>query len=463
MTQHVRISYRSHRKATWALVLGLAALAAAVVIPLAMAADKSYTMTASSPVCTGLAPTTIVTLNNTSTSQTLGSAEIYFPQNTVASASLGSISPNPTSTTSPPGNWDILQLNNLDIARRSSRDITVTFKPNVTFSAPIPAVVKQSNQFNDTQGTANLFSLEGSFPTLRVVTCVTVSGRVYQDRNLDNTYTTVPGNDGFLRSDVPKAWTVKLYAKGVGAASYPSTPFRTTSSSSTDGSYAFTQVPTGSDYKICVVAAGTDASSTWATQTPTGSDCGPISSGGPTSSGGYVLPALNANALSQDFLVVPVVGPFGAGDTSTVGGYTVVGGSNSTKADQFYVQDTWVDSNGQTNFRFSPITSCSANCPTGKIYLLETLNATISLSTLAGKQVSLRYDDSPPFLDAELKPMPYCTIDPRQAGGALATSGVLPGSNTSCIVEASQKVVAGGYVEAVYKVYTAYDGGRQVG
>jgi len=65
--------------------------------------------------------------------------------------------------------------------------------------------------------------------------------------------------------------------------------------------------------------------------------------------------------------------------------------------------------------------------------------------------------------------MPYCLIDPRESGGALATNGVL-GTNfdgtpaTSCIVEASQSVVAGdGDVHAVYLVYTAYDGGRQVG
>lgn len=461
MTEHVRTSYQRHRKATWALVLGLAALVAAVVIPLAMAAEKSYTMAVSSPVCTGPAPTTVVTLNNTSTSQTLGSAEIYFPPNTVASSSPGSVSPLPTSTTSPPGNWDIVQLNNLDIARRSSRNITVTFKPNVTFSAVIQAAVKQSNQFNDTQGTANLFSLEGSFPMLRVVNCVTVSGRVYQDRNLDNTYTT--GTGAFLNSDVPKAWTVKLYAKDVGAASYPSTAFMTTSSAS-DGTYAFTQVPTGSDYKVCVTAAGTDASSKWALQTPSGnSDCGPISSGGPSSSAANRLPNLAANATGQDFQVVPVVGPIGpsSGD-STVGGYTVDASSNSTKPADFYVQDTWVDAQGRTNFRFSPIGPCTSNCSL-KIYLLETLTADIALSDLAGDQATLQYDDFPPFLDGDLKSMPYCNIDPRQSGGNLATSGVLPGTDTSCIVEASQNVVAGGNVRAVYKVYTAYDGGRQVG
>ena len=476
MTEHVRTSYRSHRKATWALVLALTALIAAVVIPLAMAADKSYTMTVSSPVCTGPAPQTVVTLNNTSTSQTLGSAEIYFPRGTVASP----VPAGPTSTTSPAGSWDIVQLNNLNIPRRSSRNITVTFLANVTFPPTvIQAAVKQSNQFNDTQGGANLFTLEGSFPTLRLVTCVTVSGRVYQDRNLDNTYTT--GAGAFLDSDLPKAWKVELYAKNVGASSYPTTPYKTVNpSSATDGSYTFTQVPTGSDYKVCVVALAPDAApKKWATQTPTGSDCAPITTAGP-SSGAVSLTGLSADAIGPapgdecepdgtaactDFQVVPVVA-LDAQGTSTVGGYTVDASSNSDSAKlaQFYVHDTWVDASGNTNFRFSPIaggsaTPCTQNC----IYLLETLTADTSLSTLAGKQVKLLYDDSPPFLDGDLKDMPYCNVDPRQ-GTALATSGVLPGTeDTSCIVTATQTIVAGAKVRSVYTVYTSYDGGRQVG
>ena len=110
-------------------------------------------------------------------------------------------------------------------------------------------------------------------------------------------------------------------------------------------------------------------------------------------------------------------------------------------------------------------------CPSGKIYLLETLTADISLANLAGKQALLRYDDAPPFLDIDLKPMPYCLIDPRKSGGALETNtGLVLGTNfdgspaTSCIVEASQNSLAGGVnVHTVYKVYTAYDGGRQIG
>ncbi len=285
--------------------------------------------------------------------------------------------------------------------------------------------MKQANNFNDSGGGANQFTLQGSFPTLSVVQCVTVSGRVYQDRNLDNTYTT--GTGAFLNSDVPKAWTVKLFGKNVGAptSSYALVDTKTSGApnSSDPGKYTFTQVSGLRDYKICVTAAGADASSKWGLQSPTdNTECAPISTGGPSTAANR-LPSLSANATDQDFQVVPVVGPFGTQTgPSTVGGYTVDASSNSTKPNDFYVQDTWVDSNGGTNFRFSPITACAPNCPAGTIFLLETLTADIDLDDLDGQQASLSYDDAAPFLDADLKPMPYCSIDPRQSGGNLATS-----------------------------------------
>lgn len=464
MTQHVRTSYRRHRKSAWGLALALVGAVAVVVIPLATAAGKTYTLTATPSATCASPASTVVTLKNTGSPQTLGSAEIYFPPGKVDSVSSGALFSS-TSSPSSAGVKDIVALDNLNLAPNASRSITVTFKPGVTFTAPVTAVAKQANRFNDSGGSANVFTLQGSFPTLRIVTCVTISGRVYQDRNLDNTYTT--GSGAFLNSDVPKAWKLDLYTKD-GASAY--TLLKTVNpSSATDGSYTFTGVPTGSDYKICVTALNGDTSYKWALQSPArnpADDCAPISTGGPRTAAN-LLPGLSANAIGQDFLVVPVVGPFGTGSSSTVpgSGYTVVASSNSTKLNDFYVQDTWVDAQGRKNFRFSPITTCPPTCPAGKIYLLETLTADITLASLGGKQVVLRYDDAPPFLDADLKPMPYCNVDPRvgQAAGALAETGVLPGTDTSCIVESSQKVMAGGNVNTVYMVYTAYDGGRQIG
>ena len=163
-------------------------------------------------------------------------------------------------------------------------------------------------------------------------------------------------------------------------------------------------------------ALGADTSGKWALQSPAGNtECGPISSGGPGVVRCRTGFRTGAGRDDQDFQASPSWPVRRQHGPSTVGGYTVDASSNSTKADDFYVQDTWVDAQGRTNYRFSPIAACSTNCPTRKIYLLETLAADISLANLGGKQgFSLRYDDSPPFLDGDLKPMPYCNIDPRQ-------------------------------------------------
>jgi hypothetical protein len=469
MKQQVRKSYRNHRRAVWGLALALATLIAVISSPLANgAADKTFTLTvAPTSMCasaTAGGASTVLTLKNTGSPQTMGSAEVYFPPNSVDQPSSGTLLSSTTSTTSG-GPKDIIRFNGLGLTPGQSKLVTVSFKASANFSTSITAVVKQANNFNDSDGGANLFTVQGAFPTLRVVQCVTVSGRVYQDRNLDSGYIT--GDGAFDNSDIAKVgWTVNLYTKDVGATSYPSTPFKTTATVS-EGAYTFTGVPTLADYKICVVATGADANSKWGLQSPTGNaQCGPISTAAnaPSTPAGNLLPNLGGPAIEKDFQVVPAIGPFGASDTSTIGGYQVTGGSNSTKPDQLYVQDTWVDSQGRTNYRFSPILPCGPpqNC-SQKIYLLETLTADIELSDLAGQQASLFYDDVAPFLDSQLKPMPYCNIDPRQSGGNLATSGVLPGTNTSCIVTGAQSVVAGGNVHAVYQVYTAYDGGRQIG
>ena len=448
MTKHVRTSYRRHRRATWGLATALVLLIAAVAIPIASgAADKTFTLTLSSPVCNGGSIT--VTIANTAKTQTLGSIEVYFPEGTVASTSLGVEMPDSTR--------DPIRIDNINLAKGNSTSFTVTLNAG-TGGGSVTAVGKQSNTFNDTQGGANLFE-SPSPQSFTTVTCGTVSGRVYHDRNADSVFTT--GTGAFDDADVPKAWTVEVYAKSGGT--YPSSPSATTTSSASTGEYSVS-VPFGPDYKICVKAAGTDASSAWALQSPTGNAlCDPItpSSNPPATASGHELLALGANQTGKDFVVVPVTGVlFGAGDTSTVGGYTVTAGTNSTKPDARYAHEAWVDSSGRTNFRFAPLTPCAVNCSL-KLYLFETLTADVNMPI--DGQIDLLYDDVAPFQDGDLKEMPYCLIDPRQSGGALATSGVLPGTDTSCVVEGSQAVIAGGKVHVVYKVYTALDGGRQIG
>jgi hypothetical protein len=476
MTRHVRKGYRNHGKAAWAVALVAGAAIAAIVIPLALAAgtasSKYYTFTLTpSTVCSSATNSTLITLRNTAGTQTLGSAEVYFPAGTVSSVTApASLRPGASDATSN-GTKDIVSFQNLNLAVGKSVTATVNFVANASVNAQIPAVVKQANNFNDTLGGANLFALDpsqGAFPTLRVVPCVTVGGRIYEDRNFDNTYN-VGGGNGFGQSDLPKAWTVSLYQKAAGAPSYPSTPFMTTNPTSDSGTglYSFGNVPAGGayDYKVCVAAAGTDASSAWAVESGPSAvgACGPLSASSDSTSPGYSLTALNGDSTSDDFAVNPVTAPFGPGDTSTVTGYTVTGGTNSSKSAMRYVQETWVDANGRTNFRFVPATPCT-NC--GTIYLLETLTADVSpaIAALGGQQATaLFYNDNPPFYDGSFTQMPYCMTDPRQAGGTLATIGVLPAGATSCIVTGSQVVLADGTVHVVYVVYSSHDGGRQLG
>ena len=465
MTLLVRSSYRKHRGVTWGLGIALVLAIAVIASPIASgASEKTFKLALSSPACVG--GSTTVTVSNTAKTQTLGSVQIYFPANSVASSTRGTVV---GSATSPyySGTRDIITIDNLNLAKGSSSSFVVTFKAG-SHSGEVSATGKQSNTFNDTQGGANLFERDPDFawPQLAMVTCGTVQGRVYHDRNADSIFTF--GTGAFDDADVPKAWTVEVYTKTAG--SYPSTPSTTTTSSATTGAYSLS-LPFGQDYKLCVKAAGADASSPWGVQSPTGSvACGPVSpsSAPPATSPGYELTSLALNQANKDFVVVPVTGIlFGAGDTSTVGGYTVDGASNSTKPDARYTQETWVDEDGNTNFRFAPVTPCALplNC-TQKLYLLETLTAEVAMASIDG-QISLRYDDVAPFTDAGLRPMPYCLIDPRQSGGALATSGVIPPGasppHTSCIVEGSQLVIAGSKVRATYRVYTAIDGGRQIG
>lgn len=456
MTQHVRKSYRNHRKATWAVVLVLVGVIAAVVIPAASgAADKTFTIELSSPVCSGGSAT--VTVTNTAKTQTLGSIEVSFPEGSIAMTSRGVEGADATR--------DPIRIDNLSLPKGSSTSFTVTFNAG-TFSGQVTAVGKQSNMFNDTQGGANLF--ESPAPQqLSTVTCGTIQGRVFHDRNADGDF--VVGSSSTVdNGDLPKAWAVKVFAKNVGASSYPSTPFTSTTSSATDGAYSVS-VPFGRDYKLCVEAAGAaDSGKAWGLQSPTGNTlCGKISDTSESASAGHELPNLSTNQTDKDFVVVPITGVlFGAGDTSTVDGYTVTAGTNNPdgKLPQRFTHEVWFDQNGErANFRFAPVTPCTGSC-TQKLYLFETLSADVKRPS--DGQLELVYDDIAPFEEGDLHAMRYCLIDPRQSGGALATTGVLPAptasdpQSTSCIVEGHQTVIADGKIHFQYGVYSTVDGYR---
>ena len=457
MTQHVRKSYRNHRKTTWAVVLALVTVIAAVVIPLASgASDKTFTIALSSPVCIGGSAT--VTVTNTAKTQTLGSIEVSFPEGSIATTSRGVEGTDATR--------DPIRIDNLSLPKGSSTSFTVTFNAG-TFSGQVTAVGKQSNMFNDASGGANLFDSPAP-QQLSMVTCGTVQGVVFHDRNADGEF--VAGSSNTVdNGDLPKAWTVKVFAKNVGDSSYPSTPFTSTTSSATDGAYSV-GLPFDKDYKLCVEAAGAaDTGKAWGLQSPTGNTlCGKISNTSESSSAGHELLNLSTNQTDKDFVVVPITGVvFGAGSTSTVDGYTVKAGDNNPdgKLAQRYTHEVWFDQNGdRANFRFAPVTPCTGTC-TQKLHLIETLEADVNRPN--DGQLELLYDDVAPFEENELHAMQYCLIDPRpQSGNTLVIVGVLPPPTasdpqpTSCIIEGHQTVIAGGKIHLKYVAYSTVDGYR---
>ena len=126
MTQHVRTSYRNHRRTTWGLAIALFVAIAAVLVPIAGGAGgggKTYTL--------GLSPSDLQRPRPTGPSapssrsptlhrdQKLGSAEIYFPANSIYSVT----SPSGTSfrqvDAAYPGTWDIIgNLNDSGLGQR---------------------------------------------------------------------------------------------------------------------------------------------------------------------------------------------------------------------------------------------------------------------------------------------------------------------------------------------------------
>ena len=88
MTQQVRTSYRRHRRAAWGLAIALAVAVAAVVIPLANAADKTYhgDRRPDADLHVGKRGGGVSAGHNREYRQvaSLGSAEIYFPAGSVS-------------------------------------------------------------------------------------------------------------------------------------------------------------------------------------------------------------------------------------------------------------------------------------------------------------------------------------------------------------------------------------------
>ena len=196
MTKQVRVTYRSHRKAAWVVMLALVGVLAAVVIPLASGGSgKTYTLSGDAGDDVRLAG------DHDRDHQEHGEpadARLGARSTSRRTRSRRAVARNLLRRTRARRRArrtkDIVALDDLNLAPNASKASTVTFKPGVTFNTTITAAAKQSNSFNDSSGAPTSSRSRVGFPTLKIVTCVTVSGRVYQDRNLDNIFTT--GNGG---------------------------------------------------------------------------------------------------------------------------------------------------------------------------------------------------------------------------------------------------------------------------
>ena len=280
--------------------------------------------------------------------------------------------------------------------------------------------------------------------TLCYLPAGSISGSVYRDDSQPANGSKDAGDPGLA------GWTVSLYRGGTLVGS---------TASASDGSYSFVMpLKTGDTYTVCEAPP----SGTWAQSQP--SPPGPsVCTGSGELPKGYTFTptAATQSYTGQDFGNVPAVGyspgPFGTPD----GGYTIKLAAPKTNTFVFTAGTT---SGGPFAGVWTGDQSQSSKVPVvEKIVWADPLvNGTPSFS-------GIRYTDTFPFSTSNLKPMRYCTSDPRSAGSEFgladpATSGaVLPSGETSCAISISISADTGSNAKFVAYVYSSVDGFRTTG
>lgn len=483
MTQQVRTSYRRHRKATWIVAIALVALAAAILIPIASgAADKTYTLSAipattSNPtatpidpaaLCTGDGGTVTLYLTNTAKSASLGSTLVSIP--TYVTAVTASVSTTgkaadekSTAFTDQSGSaWvsgDPVLVQNMSLPKWGYLKLVLTV-PKTAVTAQVGAVVKQSNNFNDTSGTANLFS-DPPFPTITVSSCtVTISGTLYFDTN----------GDGSVTGDSPI--TTKHIVTLTGDASGTID----TSTSNPVGSYTFT-VPKNGSYKVCVTSSPTGEVQTM----PTESD--PSKNVCTSTVDGYAYSGITVNQTANFAFAGGLTASCGSTlsssvvsqDTSATVKAKITTYDSSCKADnQQYVFTTYSDTTSRTA-KLAPVVSASSGCKdnlsTGKGCEIVAEVITWSLTGAAPDTKTLSYDDT--AQGGYSGPMQFCQKDPfnrTAADGVTLYSGtgympadILPANQSTCLARTTQgkfydSSTKTWVTQRIDEVYSAFDG-----
>jgi hypothetical protein len=441
MTQQVRTAYRRHRRGTWALAALLVLAGAAILIPVASgASDKTYTLgfaaatqqspsppLTRAPLCTSTTGQQVTLyLTNTAKTASLGSARITLPSYATGATAYRNTSTTPLGASSfsytNGASSDTVFLQNLSLGKWGYVKLVVNVSPSAVGTTAITAIVKQSNQFNDSGGDANLFENPQSWPSLTVQNCVVkIAGRVFRDANGDGSGT---GDSG-------------LSGRTVTATGGH------TDTTDANGLYELS-VPAGGSYTVCVTQI--------AGEVQTAPDPATACSG----AGGHVLTTLTTDVTGKDFgLAGGVTAECGTVLTSSFesGNATVeakFGGSVCKVAGLDFVFTTYADG-GIRVAKLEPVDPPAAppacdratgeNCITVAQRISWELGATPDVNVLS-------YDDPPYGAAGDPRTMPFCLkdpIDPDGADGLTLETGsdydpedILPAGETTCLIESSQ-------------------------
>ena len=478
MTQQIGRAYRKNRRMS-ILLFAVVILIAAMAIPLASGgSDKYYTLgydaanTGALTICAGDTVDVTLKLSNKARSQTLGSADVTFPSSVVTA--LGT----PTSskgTVSLSGNK--VSLRNLSLpAKTGFVTFTVGVRADTVGAAKkITAVVKQSNNFNDSGGDANLFKLQGSLPTLTVVNCVgTIEGTVWNDKNESGDR---PAADAPFEP-LQGGWQIAAYRVGA------TTPASTTTTLA-DGTYKLENVPLNKAYVVCEKQPAGDTLHTWGQTTPTAESTPCMTYG--YQPNGIELPTFTASVTGKDFGNIETASLGCDEGKSTNPEFAVQSGAGdncktgTTSTD--YVYEKWAEGTKQYA-AFHPVAG-NGLCDLGSTssgtctYFVQRVTWTFDTNQQpdpAGR--SLKYDDVKDSSDGsgyEYEAMKFCKKDPRNGtefglpplgSPSVVKTDVLPDGTrvidddpqTTCLITSTETAKPGGKIERTDYVFTAVDG-----
>ena len=425
MTQHVRTSYRKHRRAAWGLAV-LAATAVALVMFVAMAGAANEASTR------GVTPT-LVDLggqaNDCSASQVHSAAE-----------------------------WDFRVVNPINgttyTDTRTGASFQITLDANQIFlgfvgtRAVSDLVVKggQKSSWYDYDGTPSVGPVASDsrlhappkgntyFPVSHVSFCYStkgsISGTVYNDLNGNGALTTSsPAEPGL------SGWTVTAYNSG-------GTAVATSGPTGANGSYTLSNLPLGVTYAVCAVPS----SGFWALSEPTSTPSRCSSS--PTRRGWqFQLDASTTRNFGAQSGVIPSCttpfsGPaFGSAVGNVVYEAQLVPQGDTPCKDSLVVMYSYVPDTNQLYATLHPPTEGG----TDPWEVVEHIRWTgITLDTQ--NPITLWYDDSPPYDGVGHTDLIPCNLDPRDDPNSFVLpshADLTPGSETSCMLASTDSAGSG--------------------